>query len=66
MVFVPRMRQILQKHDVNAVNVSIRHCAPRSRHYLAWAPSEVFAFVLYYRQRTDPQSRERCGAGRAS
>src|SRR4029078_1331756 len=61
MVFVPRMRQILQKHDVNAVNVSIRHALPDPGTYLAWAPSEVFAFVLYYRQGTDPESRRAGG-----
>jgi hypothetical protein len=57
MVFVPRMRQILQTYDVNAVNVSIRHALSDPGTYLAWAPNEVFAFVLYYRQRTDPASR---------
>jgi len=56
-VFVPRMRRILQAHDVNAVNVSIRHALPDSGTYLAWAPNEVFAYVLYYKQRTDPASR---------
>jgi FAD/FMN-containing dehydrogenase len=57
MVFLPRMRAILRKHEVNAMNVSIRHALPDPGTYLAWAPSEVFAFVLYYRQRTDPASR---------
>jgi FAD/FMN-containing dehydrogenase len=63
MVFVPKMRRILQAHDVNAVNVSIRHALPDPGTYLAWAPTEVFAFVLYYKQRTDPDSR-RAVAGR--
>jgi FAD/FMN-containing dehydrogenase len=56
-VFMPRMRTVLQKHEVNAVNVSIRHALPDPGTYLAWAPNEVFAFVLYYKQRTDPESR---------
>ena len=55
--FMPRMRRVLQAHDVNAVNVSIRHALPDSGTYLSWAPTEVFAFVLYYKQRTDPESR---------
>ena len=55
--FMPRMRRVLQAHDVNAVNVSIRHALPDPGTYLAWAPNEVFAFVLYYKQRTDPESR---------
>ena len=57
MAFMPRMRRVLQTHEVNAVNVSIRHALPDSGTYLAWAPIEVFAFVLYYKQRTDAESR---------
>ena len=56
-VFVPRMRRILRDHDVNAVNVSVRHALPDSETFLAWAPNEVFAFVLYYKQGTDPAAR---------
>ncbi|HEX7977798.1 MAG TPA: FAD-binding oxidoreductase [Gemmatimonadaceae bacterium] len=56
-VFVPKMRRILQAHEVNAVNVSIRHALPDPGTYLAWAPNEVFAYVLYYKQRTDPASK---------
>jgi FAD/FMN-containing dehydrogenase len=57
MVFLSRMRHVLQSHDVNAMNVSIRHALPDPGTYLAWAPNEVFAFVLYYRQNTDPASK---------
>src|SRR5690242_18897178 len=60
-VFVPRMRRILQAHEVNAVNVSIRHALPDPGTYLAWAPNEVFAYVLYYKQRTDPASKREIG-----
>ena len=62
-VFVPRMRRILRAHDVNAVNVSIRHALPDPGTYLAWAPapSEVFAFVLYYKQGTGPDARLEVG-----
>ncbi len=55
--FMTRMRRVLQAHEVNAVNVSIRHALPDPGTYLAWAPNEVFAFVLYYKQGTDPGSR---------
>ena len=61
MAFLPRMRRVLQDHAVNAVNVSIRHALPDPGTYLAWAPNEVFAFVLYYKQRTDPESRREVG-----
>jgi FAD/FMN-containing dehydrogenase len=60
-VFVPRMRKILRDHGVNALNVSVRHALPDSGTFLAWAPNEVFAFVLYYEQRTDPASRREVG-----
>jgi FAD/FMN-containing dehydrogenase len=59
--FVPRMRAILRAHKVNAVNVSVRHALPDSGTLLAWAPTEVFAFVLYYRQGTDPAARHEVG-----
>ena len=59
--FVPRMGQILRAHDVNVVNVSIRHALPDPGTYLAWAPTEVFAYVLYYKQRTDPESQREVG-----
>ena len=35
--FVPRMREIFRRHDVNVVNVSIRHATPDPGSLLAWA-----------------------------
>ena len=60
-VFVPRMRKILRDHSVEALNVSVRHALPDSGTFLAWAPNEVFAFVLYYKQGTDPAARREVG-----
>lgn len=60
-VFFPRMRQILRSHHVNAVNVSIRHASADPGTDLAWARTEVFAFVLYYKQETEPQARADVG-----
>lgn len=60
-VFVPRMRGILRDAKVNAVNVSVRHALPDSGTLLRWAPTEVFAFVLYYRQGTDGAARRDVG-----
>lgn len=48
--FVPRMATVLRDHHVNVVNVSIRHAAKDPGTFLAWAPEDVFAFVLFYRQ----------------
>jgi FAD/FMN-containing dehydrogenase len=59
--FVPRMRRIFQRHDVNVMNVSIRHATPDPGSLLAWAPREVFAFVVYYKQGTGRADREKVG-----
>ena len=59
--FTERMRKILRTHEVDAVNVSVRHALPDPGSLLAWAPNEVFAFVLYYRQATDPAARYEVG-----
>jgi FAD/FMN-containing dehydrogenase len=59
--FVPKMRNILREHEVNAVNVSVRHALPDPGTFLAWAPNETFAFVLYYKQGTDAASRREVG-----
>ena len=50
--FVARMREIYSRHDVNVLNVSVRHAHPDPGTLLAWAGEEVFAFVVYYRQGT--------------
>jgi FAD/FMN-containing dehydrogenase len=60
-VFVPRLRRILQAHRVNAVNVSIRHALPDPGTTLAWAPTEVFAYVLYYKQGSGPEAQQEVG-----
>ncbi|HBB97104.1 MAG TPA: FAD-binding protein [Blastocatellia bacterium] len=59
--FVPRMRQILRKHDVNVVYVSIRNAKQDPGSLLAWARTEVFAFVVYYKQGTSDSAKEQVG-----
>lgn len=59
--FVPKMRAVFRKHDVNVINVSIRHALPDPGATLAWARGEVFAFVVYYKQDTDAGARRRVG-----
>jgi hypothetical protein len=56
--FVPMMRDVFADYDVNIVNVSIRHAHKDPGTLLAWAPQEMFAFVVYYRQRVDAAGRE--------
>lgn len=55
--FVTLMARVLHRNDVNALNVSIRHSPPDRKSILTWAPSEVFSFVLYYKQRNTNRAR---------
>lgn len=54
--FAQAMSKILQQHNTNALNVSIRHAQPDTTSILRWANEEVFCFVLYYKQRRFPWS----------
>lgn len=56
--FIPKMKAIYDRYDVNVINVSLRHAYPDKETYLSWAAEEVFAFVIYYKQGTDQESRE--------
>jgi hypothetical protein len=55
--FLPKMRTIFRAHDVNVLNVSIRHALPDPGTLLAWARGETFAFVVYYKQGTTDEDR---------
>lgn len=57
--FVTRMAEILQRHRVNVLNISVRHAAADPGSLLAWARGETFAFVLYHKQRTRVNARNR-------
>lgn len=57
--FVDRAAEILRRFRVNVVNISIRHALADPGTLLAWAREEVFAFVLYYKQRTRESARNR-------
>jgi len=59
--FVDRMRRILQRHKVNVINVSVRSAKEDHRSLLAWARTEMFAFVLYYNQDTTSDAQKRVG-----
>lgn len=59
--FVPKMAEILQRHRANVLNISIRHASTDPGTLLAWARGETFAFVLYYKQRTRANARQRVG-----
>ena len=61
MDFVPKMVAILARHNVNTVNISIRHALADPGTLLAWARGETFAFVMYHKQRTRDNAKERVG-----
>jgi FAD/FMN-containing dehydrogenase len=49
--FVQQMTAILRGRQTGTLNVSIRHAPADMTSLLTWAPTEVFCFVLYYKQR---------------
>ncbi|MGI9334063.1 MAG: FAD-binding oxidoreductase [Gammaproteobacteria bacterium] len=53
--FARAMVRILKARHVNALNVSIRHSPEDTVSLLKWAPTEVFCFVLYYKQRNNEE-----------
>ncbi|MCY4095742.1 MAG: FAD-dependent oxidoreductase [Gammaproteobacteria bacterium] len=55
--FVRSMVGVLRRNDVNALNVSIRHSPSDQLSTLKWAPTDVFSFVLYYKQRNTNRAR---------
>lgn len=56
--FSEKMSEIFGRCRVNVINVSVRHALPDSGSYLAWAREEVFAFVVYYKQRTNDVDKQ--------
>lgn len=51
------MQEILGRYNANVINISIRHALPDDGSLLAWAQEEVFAFVIYYNQKTTTPAR---------
>lgn len=60
--FVGELARLTDEHQANLLNVSIRHAKADPGTLLAWAPEEVFALVLYYRQGSSTAERERAAA----
>jgi len=59
--FVADLREVLRRHHVNVINISIRHARQDTGTLLAWARQDVFAFVLYYKQGTSEEDRKMVG-----
>ena len=51
------MRDIFQRNKANIINVSVRQAKADPNTLLNWAKTEVFAFVVYYRQGTDAEAK---------
>lgn len=49
--FARAMARILRSHETHALNVSIRHSPADRVSLLRWAPTDVFSFVLFHKQR---------------
>lgn len=59
--FVAAMARILKRRRVDILNVAVRHAYADRDTLLAWAPEDVYAFVLYFRQGTDAAARAEVG-----
>src|SRR5690606_24608121 len=59
--FVVKMRDVFLRHEVDVINVSVRHAYADPGTLLAWARGETFAFVVYYQQETTKEAIEKVG-----
>jgi FAD/FMN-containing dehydrogenase/SAM-dependent methyltransferase len=59
--FIGPMIDILQRYQVNALNISVRHARKDPGALMAWAKDEVFAFVLYYKQGVSQEAINKVG-----
>lgn len=55
--YTERLKDILIRHKVNMVNISVRHASADTETYLSWARKESFAFVLYYKQKVNESDK---------
>jgi len=58
--FVDGLRKIVQDHDVNLLNASVRVIHPE-HNFLTYAPGEMYSIVLYINQQTTPAGNEKMG-----
>jgi FAD/FMN-containing dehydrogenase/uncharacterized membrane protein YhaH (DUF805 family) len=59
--FTILMSEIFNRHNVNVINVSIRHAFEDNGSLMAWAREEVFAFVVWYKQNTNDIEKNKVG-----
>jgi FAD/FMN-containing dehydrogenase len=54
--FAQALLRILKTRNVHVLNVSIRHSPADKESLMKWAPTEVFSFVVYYKQRNSQRA----------
>ena len=59
--FALALARILKARRVNGLNVSVRHSPADAVSLMTWAPTEVFSFVLYYKQRVHQLAADEAG-----
>ncbi|KIP98746.1 MULTISPECIES: FAD-binding oxidoreductase [Pseudomonas] len=60
--FIGELARLTHRHQATLINVSIRHAKADPDTLLSWAPEEVFALVLYYRQGSSDGERQKATA----
>ena len=48
--FLRSMHTIFEEHEINVLNVSLRHVTPNNESILSWSTKESFAVVIFYDQ----------------
>lgn len=56
--FIPKYRQLLQKHNINIVNTTVRKTLADSEGLLTYSPQENYGFVSYYKITKDQKGQE--------
>lgn len=59
--FVFSLKDILKRYKVNVLNISVRHAFKDPGSIMAWAREEVFAFVIYYKQKNNTLASHQVG-----
>lgn len=59
--FARGIAKVLRTHDVEALNLSIRHAPADRISLLPWARENVFCFVLYFKQRSSSAAQQQVG-----
>lgn len=56
--FAKYMGDIFNAYNANVLNVSIRHAKKDDESLFSWSKSDVFAFVIFYKQGRDKESQK--------